>query len=91
MLVLGMYNQYMYMCLMIPELHFCDSTIGKIPQVVEVHSIHDILLLGNCTSLELCQLVDKSRYQSDLHPPLFVKGPAGFLSRPNVQSAAVSS
>ena len=59
MLVLGMYNQYMYMCLMIPELHFCDSTIGKIPQVVELHSIHNILLLGSCTSLELCELVDR--------------------------------
>ena len=59
MLVLGMYNQYMYMCLMIPELHFCDSMIGKIPEEVEVHSIHDILLLGSCTSLELCELVDR--------------------------------
>ena len=59
MLVLGMYNQYMFMCLMIPELHFCDSTIGKIPQVVELHSIHNILLLGSCTSLELCELVDR--------------------------------
>ena len=59
MLVLGMYNQYMSMCLMIPELHFCDSKTGKIPKEVEVHSIHDILLLGSCTSLELCELVDR--------------------------------
>ena len=59
MLVLGMYNHYMYVCLMIPKLHFCDSKIGKIPKEVEVHSIHDILLLGSCASLELCELVDR--------------------------------
>ena len=43
-------------------------SVGKIPKEVEVLSIHDILLLGSCTHLELCQLVGKSRYQSDLHP-----------------------
>ena len=79
MLMLGIYNQNMSMCLMILELHFCDSKIGKIPKEVEVHRIHDILMLGSCTSLKLCQLVDKSRYQSDLHPLLVVEGLASFL------------
>ena len=51
----------------------------RTPKVVEGHSIYDILLLGSCMSLELCQLVDKSRYQSDLHPLLIVEGLAGFL------------
>ena len=45
-----------------------------------MQSIDDILLLGSCTSLQLCYLVDKSRFKSDLHPLLFVEGLAGFLS-----------
>ena len=52
----------------------------RIPKVVEVHSIHNIVLLGSCTSLELCNLVDKRSFQSDLHPLLFVEGLTGFLS-----------
>ena len=45
-----------------------------------MQSIHDILLLGSCTSLEICHLVDKSSFQSDLHTLLFVEGFAGILS-----------
>ena len=51
----------------------------RIPKVVEVHSIHNIVLLGSCTSLELCNLVDKRSFQSDLHPLLFVEGLTDFL------------
>ena len=48
--------------------------------MVDVHIIHDILLLDSCTTLQLCQLIDRSRFKSDIHPLLFVEGPAGFPS-----------
>ena len=54
--------------------HFTGSEEAK---VVEVHSIHDILLLASCS--KLCHLVDKRRFQSVLHPPLFVESLASFL------------
>ena len=61
------------------SIHKPRHSLYRIPKVDEVHSIYNIVLLGSCTSLELCNLVDKRSFQIDLHPLLFVEGLTDFL------------